>query len=173
MMALINLRTMEASGIVLRAELQPVSEIEKKLGYEQTAALIRHAASEQTRLLTDNWETGEIILAAALGISLYFATQRRILPLVLCGIMLILTLFQHGALSPELAYRGRDTDFPPGSTQLALITRVWALRQVYYGVEIAKLLAGGVLASYLFVFRTSRRGNSLKEHRFQTVKAGD
>lgn len=164
MMALANLGMLDMEGRVLRSPLPPVSEMENKLGHDRTAQLIHHAVAEQIRYLMDNWEVGEMVLALALGTCLYFATQRRIFPLVLCGVMLILTTFQHGAVSTELAFRGRDTDFPPGSLDANLITRMWALRQVYYGVEVLKVLTGGVLASYLFVFRTSRRASSQKEH---------
>jgi hypothetical protein len=77
--------------------------------------------------------------------------------------MLVLVLFQHGALSPEIAYRGREADFPPGSTSIGTVTRLLALQQVYFGVEVVKLIAGGVLASYLFVFRTQRRSRKDRE----------
>jgi hypothetical protein len=76
---------------------------------------------------------------------------------VLCGLMLALVLFEHFAITPELAYRGRATDFPPGSAVFGAQARVWALGQVYAGLEAVKLVVGGILASYLFVFRTRRR----------------
>ena len=112
--------------------------------------------AEQTRRLTYTWEEGQILLALALGGCLLLATQRRIFPLILCGLMLILVVFQFGAISPEIAYRGREADFPPGSNNIGTVTRLLALQQVYFGVEVVKLIAGGLLASYLFVFRTSR-----------------
>ena len=157
LMAFIYVRTLESASITLNSPPAPVSEIVNKIGYDATAQLVRHSTAEVLRRITDSWELGQIILAFALGGCLFLATQRRIFPLVLCGLMLILVVFQHSAVSPELAYRGRDADFPPGNTNVGIITRLWALRQVYFGVEIVKLLAGGVLASYLFVFRTSRR----------------
>ena len=76
--------------------------------------------------------------------------------------MLVLVLFKHFAISPELAYRGRATDFPPGSAVFGAQARVWALNQVYVGVESVKLVLGGILASYLFFFH-ARRQRSRKE----------
>ncbi len=167
MMAFLYVRSLEAASIVLNSPPAPVGEIVKKLGYDDTAQFVRHVSAEMIRRVTDSWEIAQILLAFALGGCLFLATQRRIFPLALCGLMLVLVSFQHFAVSPELAYRGRDMDFPPGSTSVGIITRVWALRQVYFGVEIVKLLAGGLLASYLFVFRTQRRArkevHALKE----------
>ena len=76
---------------------------------------------------------------------------------MLCVIKLVVVLFQHFGVTPELIYRGREGDFPPGSTAVGTQTRVWALHQVYVGVECVKLLSGAVLGSYLFAFRTRRR----------------
>jgi hypothetical protein len=159
LMAYITVRSMESAGAVLGAPAAPVAEIVKKLGYDTTAQFIRHVMAEQTRRLTYSWEEGQILLALALGGCLLLATQRRIFPLILCGLMLVLVLFQYGAISPEIAYRGREADFPPGSNNIGTVTRLLALQQVYFGVEVVKLIAGGLLASYLFVFRTSRRSS--------------
>jgi hypothetical protein len=102
------------------------------------------------------WQQLQILVGAVLGVCLFLATQRRTFPLILCGMMFGMVLFEL-RLTPELTYLGRETDFPPGMNSVGLVQRLWALEQVYGGVEIVKLLAGGILASYLFVFRTSRR----------------
>src|SRR5262249_18997449 len=103
------------------------------------------------------WETVEIALALALGACLFLGTQRRIFPQILCALMLVLVIFEHFAISPEMNYRGRQADFPPGSVSLGIQARAWALDEVYIVAEGAKLLVAGILASYLFVFRTARR----------------
>jgi len=98
-----------------------------------------------------------MVLALALLACLVLGTQKRKLPLLLCGIMLIVVGFQHFAVTPELAYRGRDADFPPGNTAFGPQARVFAMQQIFGGVEALKLLVGGFLTSYLFVFRSGRR----------------
>jgi hypothetical protein len=153
----ITVRAMEESRLVLASPPAPVTEIVQKLGYDRTAEFVRHVGAEMARRQTDNWEVAEILLAVLLGGCLYLATERRIFPLILCGLMLAMVLFQHGAVSPEIAFRGREADFAPGNTNVAIVTRIWALRQVYFGLETVKLIAGGILASYLFVFHTSER----------------
>jgi hypothetical protein len=105
------------------------------------------------------WERIEILLALVLGGCLFLGTQKRVFPILLCSAMLVLALFQHFGLASELAYRGRETDFPPGNASVGPIERLRALQAIYYGAELMKLIAGGVLASYLFVFRSSRRSS--------------
>jgi hypothetical protein len=172
LMAYISVRSLESAGIVLNSAPEPVAEIVKKLGYDTASQFVRHSILEQTRRLTYAWEEGQMVLALALGGCLFMATQRRIFPLLLCGMMLILVAFQHIALSPEIAYRGRAADFPPGSVDIGTNLRLLALQQVYFGVEVVKLMAAGLLASYLFVFRTQRRSRKESEATPTRMAAG-
>ncbi len=129
----------------------------EKLGGDNAALLLHYAAAQQVRDATSTWEKIELALGLLLGGCLYLATQRKLFPLVLCGVMFALVLFQHAGISPELSYRGLQTDFPPGNAEVGEKVRFLAMQEVYYVAEIVKLVVGGILASYLFVFRTSRR----------------
>ena len=157
LMTVLTMLSLRAPTLVLGLPQPPVKTMTEKLGAEDMALLVRHAAAEQTRFLTRKWQQAEFFLAVALAACLFFGTQRRILPLVLCGVMVMLVAFQFVGVSPELTYRGRETDFPPGNTAIGSVTRYLLLEQVYFGSEIMKRLAGAILASYLFVFRTGRR----------------
>jgi hypothetical protein len=117
------------------------------------------------------WEQTQIVLGIVLGGCLYFATQKRLLSLVLCGIMLTLVLFQFWAITPEMAYRGRETDFPSGTTTSAVMVRTLLLYQMLVASEGLKIVVGGVLASYLFAFRTSRKRSS--RHEVQAIDHAD
>jgi hypothetical protein len=155
-MSAVAIENNRSPNLVLNGPIEPAGKMVQALGVDQARLLLSHLAAEQTRLYFSLWEDVEIPLALVLAAFLFLATQRRILPLVLCGLMLALVLFEHFAISPELAYRGRATDFPPGSAAFGAQARVWALNQVYAGLETTKLVVGGVLASYLFFFRTRR-----------------
>ncbi len=155
-MAFIALQNLRSPALVMNSSLAPVTKMIQAIGQDQTQTLLRHLAAEQNRHYMYLWAELQVLIALALGGCLFLATQRRILPLILCAVMLSMVLFELRVL-PELTYLGRETDFPPGSNTIGLVARVWALQQVYGGVEIVKLLAGGILASYLFVFRTQRR----------------
>ena len=128
----------------------------KKLPDTELRLMLRYHAVEQSRRYTYLWEEVELGLAVALGGCLLVGTQRRIFPLILCALMLLVVVFQHVGVTPELAYRGRQADFPPGNNTTGILLRMYALEQVYAWVEGAKLVLGAVLTSYLFVFRARR-----------------
>jgi len=155
-MMFISLQNLRSPAMVMNSSLAPVTKMVQTFGQDQTLLLLRHFAAEQIRHYTSLWVEFQILIGFVLGGCLFLATQRRIFPLILCGVMLAVVLFEL-RLMPELTYLGRETDFPPGNTAIGQVERLWALQQVYGGVEIVKLLAGGILGSYLFVFRTQRR----------------
>jgi len=157
MMVFLNVQNLRSASLVLASPLPPVAKLIEKNGYDQISLLLRHLAAEQTRRYYSLWELVQFLLAFAVGGCLFLATERRIFPMLLCASMLITLIFQHFAVTPELAFRGLETDFPPGNTELGPMARLWALQQVYFSVEVIKLLAGAVLASYLFVFRARHR----------------
>jgi hypothetical protein len=157
-MSAILIQNVRVPRMVLAGTNPPVAEMIKKLGYDDTALLLRHAGAEQARRYSYAWEEVELLLGIALGGCLFLATQRRTLPLALGGVMFALALFQHVGVTPELGNRGRATDFPPGNNAVGPVTRLLAMQQVYFGVEIVKLGTGVILSSYLFAFRAQRRG---------------
>jgi hypothetical protein len=162
-MGLVVLQNLHSADLVLTSPIGPVGNMIKALGSEQIALLLRHHAAEQTRSLYYLWEQAQILLGLVLGVCLYFATQKRTLSMVLCGVMLGLVLFQFWAVTPELSYRGRDTDFPPGSGTSGAMMRTLLLYQVMVVTEGLKVITGGILASYLFAFRTSRKRSTRRE----------
>ena len=153
LLALQNLRL--ASG-VLNAAIPQAAEIIQKTGREDSALLLRYFAVEQNRYYFSTWGSIQILVALVLAAVLYFAAEKRVLPQILCGLMLAMVLFQL-AIGPEMAYRGREADFPPGNRSLGTQARVWALTEVWIGAEGAKLLIGALLAGYLFTYKSRRR----------------
>jgi hypothetical protein len=135
----------------------PAAKLAQKLGEDDALLFLRFQASEQNRTYLYYWELVEIPLALALGGCLFLGTQKRILPLVLCGSMLVMVVFEHVALTPEMTYRGREADFPPGSRAYATQMRLLLMEQGYVVTESVKLVFGGILASYLFIFHAPRR----------------
>jgi hypothetical protein len=158
LVGLIAIENLRLPGAILASSSDQAGQIAKKIGPEDTRLLLRHQAAEQNRVYFYRWEQVEIFLALALAICLFLGTQRRILPLILCGLLVMLVLFEHFGLTPELTFIGREADFPPGSVTFGTQSRVWALDQVYAWAEGVKLLLGAVLAGYLFIFRTRQRG---------------
>jgi hypothetical protein len=112
--------------------------------------------------LLETWEQVQILLGLVLGGCLYFATQKRLLSLVLCAVMLALVMFQFWGVTPELTYRGREADFAAAESSASMV-RLLLLYQIFVIAEGLKFVVGGVLTSYLFAFRTSRKRSSRRE----------
>jgi hypothetical protein len=137
------------------------AEIIRKDGPEQIGLLLRYFAAEEYRYYFSAWELIQLPGALLVAAVLYWAMGKRWIPHVLCGLMLALVLFQL-AIQPELTFRGRQADFPPGSEALGTQARVWALNEVWIGAELAKLLIGGLLTA-LIVSRKSRKRSRFPE----------
>jgi hypothetical protein len=153
---LMVLQNPRLAGSALESATPPAVLIMQKLGRDETSLLLRYFAEEENRFYFSIWELFQIPTALILGAVLYFAAEKRAMPQILCGLMLVLALFQL-AIQPEFSYRGREADFPPGSQTLGTKARVWALTEVWIGAESAKLLIGALLASYLFSYKSRRR----------------
>jgi len=162
-MAFVVLQNLHSSGLVMNSPVEPVTRMIRTLGQDQITLLLRHQAAQQTRNLYYLWEQVQILLGLVLGTCLYFATQKRMLSVVLCGVMLSLVMFQFWAITPELSYRGREMDFSAGTDASGSMVRVLLLYQLLVVTEGLKLVIGGVLASYLFVLRTSRKRVSRRQ----------
>lgn len=169
LLALQNLRL--ANGVVNSATPAAV-EIIQKTGQEQARLLLRYFAAEQYRYYFSTWELVQISCGLLLATVLYLAAEKRPVPLVLCGLMLALVLFQL-AIQPELAYRGREADFPPGNQTLGTQARVWALTEIWIGAESAKLLIGGLLAGFMFTYRSRRRARRSEDSAGTRERVGE
>jgi hypothetical protein len=157
MMILIQIENLRFTASVLSTPSDPAAEYIKKTGPQQNVELLmRYQAAEQNRRYSEVWEDTQFGLAVILGGCLFLGTQRRIFPLVFCCLMLLMVIFQHLGVTPELSFRGREADFPPGNASYSVQTRVWALYQVYAWVEGTKLVLGVLLSGYLFIFRARR-----------------
>jgi hypothetical protein len=126
-------------------------------GAPEAALLLRHFAAEGNRYFFGRWERVEILLGLLLIPIVFTATDRKLVPTLLAGFMLMIALFQYFAITPETAYRGRETDFPPGRGNFRAEERVWLLEEIYIGTEAALVLVGGVLTFYVASYKSRRR----------------
>ena len=153
----VAIQNLRLTSRFLSAPIAPAEAIVNSAGAEQAALLLRHFAAEQNRYFYSNWELIQIPIALVLALVVFIAAEKRIFGPLIVGMMLVLVLFQAFAITPEMGFRGRFVDFPPGSQSIGAQARVWALTQVFIGVEAAKLLLGGVATGYLFTYKSRRR----------------
>jgi hypothetical protein len=167
LMILIQVENLRFTASLLTTPSDQAADLMTKTGPRQNVEmLMRYQAAEQNRRYSYVWEEAQFGLALTLGGCLFLGTQRRIFPMVFCGLMLLMVVFQHLGVTPELAYRGRAADFPPGNTAYGVQTRVWALDQVYAWIEGTKLVLGVLLAGYLFIFRARGRRRQMSAVEF-------
>jgi hypothetical protein len=166
LLGFLTLENFRSPNLVLSSTIPVEMKMMEKLGHEETQLLLRHLAMEQSRSYLSFWEDAEIAIGVVLVLLFVLSSQTRIFPLIMACSMLILVLFQHFAILPEIIYQGREADFPPGSTSFAIQARVWTLGQIYVGAEAVKMLVCGILTSYLFVFyaptRTRRKSSATR-----------
>jgi hypothetical protein len=153
---LLAIQNLRLAGQMLNSAIPAASEILQNAGREPMSQLLRHFAAEQYRYYFSVWGLIQLPGLLLLAGVLYFAAEKRILPQILCLAILVLVVFEL-AIDPEMAYRGREADFPPGSRELGTQARVWALTEIWIGVETAKLAVGGVLAAFIFSYKSKRR----------------
>jgi hypothetical protein len=157
-MAFLVLENLRFPGQLMASATLPAQQILKKIGPDEALLLFHYQAQEHTRSYLSLWELGQIAIGLAVIVALLVAdTKRKALPLGLGLAMFAIVLFQHFAIGPELAFRGRDADFPPGNRTFGVQARLWAMQEAYIGTEAVKLLMGGVLASFLFAYRVESR----------------
>ena len=147
-------------------------------GIDQSRLLLHHFAAEHNRALFEPWEIVQMILGLGVAGMVYLAVERRPLPLIFCGLMLALVLVQYFAITPELTYRGRQIDFPAPVAPAENAARVplsdggvGTLNLLFSATEAAKLIAGAILASYLFYYRSRKRRRSNEEEAAEIAKA--
>lgn len=138
--------------------------------------LLNYLAREQSRSLTVQWETAQLVFAISITILTLFSDQKKPVPLAICVAMFMLVAGQGFVITPRLIDVGRHLDLGDGGAVVALTNQYATLSSMYAGLEGLKLLMGGVLASYYFmmesIVRRSRRGGKPHNHE-ETVLASE
>ncbi len=137
---------------IIRNATPAARKILSKLGPDGRA-LLRYYGIEQSRGLIALWELFEIAIGLTLAAVLYLGTHVNRLMVWTCCMMVVIVLFLHFGILPEMDYLGRQLDFDPtGGTR-----RLWGLYGLYAGLSALKLALAAVLTGYLFLFKTRVR----------------
>ncbi len=152
LLGFLTLENFRSPNLVLSSPAQAEAKMIEKIGEDDARLLLRHLAMEQSRSYFGLWEDAQMVLGGTLLLLLLMSSQTRMFPVLMAAAMLLVVLFQHFAVLPEMIFRGREADFPPGNANIAIQARVWTLGQIYVGLEALKLIVGCILTSYLFVF---------------------
>ena len=116
--------------------------------------MLRYLAGEQNRLFFTSWELAQIGFGVSLTAVLLFPIKNRLLA-GLTGTMLIVALFQHFRVTPEMIALGRLVDFSGGSGSAAY-SEFWRLHGLYGVLEVTKLALLVVVAGLLLFGRSPK-----------------
>jgi hypothetical protein len=147
-----NFRAVDA---VLNSPPPEASKMIQTLGDSNARQLLRYLAGEENRGYFETWELAQIVLGTALVGFLFFGVKNRLLA-GLAGAMLVLTLFQHFKITPDLLWMGRSIDFLPRTAESQVRDQFWKLHGIYGGIEVVKMLLAATIAGFLFPMRRRR-----------------
>jgi hypothetical protein len=142
---------------VLASPPREAAHMFQTLGPNNSRLLLRYLAGEENRLFFVTWELSQIALGIALTAILLFAIRSGLLA-GMAGGMVIIALFQHFRVTPEMISLGRLVDFGAGAGSVAY-NQFWRLHGLYGVLEVVKLMLVMVVAAFLLFGR--RKGGAL------------
>jgi len=151
-LAFVATRNFRAVDSVLNSPPPEASKMIQTLGHENARQLLRYLAGEENRGYFEVWELAQLALGTALTGFLLFGVENRLLA-GLAGMMLILTLFQHFKITPDLLWMGRSIDFLPAAAESETHAQFWKLHGIYGGIEVVKMLLAVTIAGFLLPMR--------------------
>jgi hypothetical protein len=140
---------------VLASPPAEAAQMFQTLGQEQSRLLLRYLAGEDNRTFFVAWEWAQIGLGFVLTAILLFPLRSGLLA-GLSGGMMIIALFQHFSVTPEMISFGRMIDFGAGPGSAAY-TQFWRLHGLYGVLEVVKLILLITVAGFL-LFAPRKRG---------------
>jgi len=148
-MAFVATGNFQTVSAILKAPPPEAEKMIKVLGAENARLLLRYQAGEENRLFFETWETAQIVLGLFLGALLFLMGNRRLLA-GFAGAAVILAMFQHFKITPELIWQGRAIDFVPVAADPTARQQFFRLHAAYGVIEAVKLLLLIVIGIGLF-----------------------
>jgi hypothetical protein len=138
-MAFVATGNFQTVSEILKTPPPQADKMIKVLGDENARLLLRYLAGEENRLFFETWETAQLVLGLLLTALLFLGGRKRLLA-GLAGAIMILTVFQHFKITPELVWQGRAIDFVPATGDPAARQQFFKLHAAYGVIEVVKLL---------------------------------
>jgi hypothetical protein len=159
-MAFVATGNFQTVSEILKSPPPQAEKMIKQLGDENARLLLRYQAGEENRLFFESWETAQLVLGLFLAGLLFLTGKSRLLA-GLAGAMVILTIFQHFKITPELVWQGRSIDFVPVTADPTARQQFFRLHAAYGVIELVKLLL--MVAIGIGLFPRSRRARQRVE----------
>ena len=154
-MAFVATRNFERADELLKSPPPQIATMINTLGPDNARLFLRHLVGDENRVFFNSWEQAQLVLGAVLTGVLFFFARNRFLA-GFSAAMLILVIFGHYKITPELNWLSGVIEFQTGMAAAAQRDQFWTLHIVYGVMEAAKLLLGVVIAGFLFTFSRRR-----------------
>jgi hypothetical protein len=138
-MAFVATGNFQTVSEILKSPPPQADKMIKVLGDENARILLRYLAGEENRLFFETWETAQLLLGLLLAGLLFFAANRRLMA-GLAGAIVVLTVFQHFKITPDLVWQGRAIDFVPATGDPTARQQFFKLHAAYGVIEVVKML---------------------------------
>jgi hypothetical protein len=131
----------------------PSAQVIHNVGNDNVRILLRRAAGESNGWLFEQWEWIQLVGGLGLLLVLIFGNRPPKIPILLCGLMLVLVLIERFVLTPNIIRLGRIIDFLPAGPQLPDRVNLGVYHGAYTVLDLAKLVAGFTIAVLLIIRR--------------------
>jgi len=155
-MAYVASQNIDMVDTVLKSPSSDAAKFLQKLGPNNNPRqLLYYLASEEIRSVSEDWELAQIGIGVLLMFVLLLGLENKLLTGVATA-MVILTVFEHFKVTPELSWLGRSIDFIPWAAESQQRDQYWKLRTVYNMMDVLKLILALGMTGYLFTLRRKR-----------------
>jgi len=163
MLAVQVYESFDAVDAVIKTPPDRVKEMIRVLTPDKTRALLRYTAGLQNVYTYETWEDIQIVLGLLISATLALEKQTRLLSVATLS-MVIVVVFEHFKLSPDMAWLGGIIEFVPWTAESSMRDQFWNLHRMYMVLDATKLLVGLVVATVLVMQQSGRRVRYKKSH---------
>lgn len=141
-------------GVVLKTPPPPLKDALKLLGPENGRALLRYTAGLENVTTYQDWENLQFLLGAGVALMLFLERSTRLLSIAAAA-MLLIVLFLHLKIAPDMAFLAASVEFLPAGPQGGVRQQFWNLHRMYSILDAIKCLIGLAIAIFLFTQSTT------------------
>ena len=135
--------------LVLKSPPAPLKEALQLLGPERSRALLRYTAGLENVTTFQDWENLQFLLGAGVALMLFLERSTRLLSIAAAA-MLLIVLFLHLKISPDMAFLAATIEFLPAAPSGGVRQQFWNLHRMYSILDAIKCLIGCAIAAFLF-----------------------
>jgi hypothetical protein len=163
MLAVQVYESFDAVAGVLKAPPDRAKDMIRELTPVKTSALLRYTAGLENIYTYETWEEIQIVLGILISATLALERHTRVLAVpTIC--MVIVVVFEHFKLTPDMAWLSSTIDFVPWTAESQTRDQFWNLHRMYMVLDAMKMLVGLAVTGILVVQQSGRRVRYKKLH---------